>query len=124
MAVRARQHIYYQQPAVPYEQPTIQPKQYQPKKRKVITAGEKFLYIVFIVLVAALSIVILHKQSIIQETTIEIQDINEQIAEIEKDNVDLKVRVNELSSYDRIWERAQSLGLTLKEDNVKVVPGE
>lgn len=124
MAVRVRQQTYYQQPAVPYEQPTIQPKTYQPKKRKIITTGEKFIYILFVVLVTALSIVILHKQSTIQETTIEIQGINNQIAEIEKENVDLKVRVNELSSYDRIWERAQSLGLTLKEDNVKVVPGE
>lgn len=126
MAVRVRQQLYYHQQTAPYEKTTIQPKPEKlPKKqRKTITAREKLLYIAFVILVASLSIVILHKQSEIQKTTIEIQKIERQIAEIKEKNEDLKVRVNELSTYERIWEKANSLGLTLKEDNVKVVPGE
>lgn len=126
MAVRVRQQIYYQHQEAPYEQPANQPKTKQsPKKhRKIITAREKFLYIAFVILIATLSIFILHKQSSIQKTTIEIEKIEREIAEIEKQNVDLKVQVSELSTYERIWEKANSLGLTLKEDNVKVVPGE
>ena len=30
------------------------------------------------------------------------------------ENVDLKVRVSELSTYERIWEKAKELGLTSK----------
>jgi|SRR5690554_4249719 cell division protein FtsL len=124
MAVRARQPIYVES-AVPNEQPNHhQVKPIKPKKRKRITAGEKFLYIIFVVVVAALSVFLLHKQSMIQQTTIEIQQIEREIAEIEKENVGLKVHVSELSTYERIWEKAKSLGLTLKEENVKVVPGE
>jgi len=124
MAVRVRQSLYYQQQEAPYEQPTIQPKTKPKLKKQRITAREKFLYIAFVILIAALAIVILHKQSAIQRTTIEIKEIEKEIAEIKNENVDLKVQVSELSTYERIWEKANSLGLTLKEDNVKVVPGE
>jgi len=126
MAVRVRQPLYYQQEDVPYQQPTNQPNTSKVKKkqRKIITAREKFLYIAFVIVVATLSVFVLHKQSSIQKTTIEIQKIEREIAEIEKENADLKVQVSELSTYERIWEKANSLGLTLKEDNVKVVPGE
>lgn len=122
MGVHARQ--IYIESTVPNRQPNIQPNPIKQKKKKRITAGEKFLYIVFVVAVAVLSVFLLHKQSTIHQTTIEIQEIEKEIATIEKENVGLQVRVNELSTYERIWEKAKSLGLTLKEENVKVVPGE
>ena len=54
----------------------------------------------------------------------EIQSIEREITEVNNNNVDLKVRVSELSTHERIWEKAEELGLTLNEKNVKVVPGE
>ena len=41
--------------------------------------------------------------------------------EQQKVNSDLEVQVSELSTYERIWEKAKQLGLTLNEDNVKGV---
>ncbi|MED3660310.1 cell division protein FtsL [Ureibacillus sp. FSL K6-8385] len=126
MAVRVKQQFSYHQLEAPNQQPSIQSntKKHPKKQRNIITAKEKFLYILFVVIIATLSVLFLHKQSAIQQTTIEIQKIEKEIAEIKKQNVDLKVQVNELSTYERIWEKANSLGLTLNEDNVKVVPGE
>ncbi|MBD8025866.1 cell division protein FtsL [Ureibacillus sp. Re31] len=122
MAVRVRQDSYIQQPVVPEQQ---QPKKQQSNRKKSrITVKEKFLYIAFVAVVAVLAVSILHKQSSIQQTSMEIQKIESQISEIEKQNVDLKVQVSELSTYERIWEKAKALGLTLNENNVKVVPGE
>ncbi len=121
MAVRARQfQTYVEQPVVQVPKHTIQPV----KKKKRVTAKEKLLYIAFVVVMALMAVVVLQKQSSIQQTTIEIQDIQNQISEISKQNVDLKVKVAELSNYDRIMEKAKALGLTLNEKNVKVVPGE
>ncbi|KGR80447.1 cell division protein FtsL [Ureibacillus manganicus] len=121
MAVRARQfQTYVEQPII--EQP--KPKIKQQVKKKRITAKEKVLYIAFIVVVALLSVTILHKQSSIQQSTIEIQTIQSEIKELSNQNVDLKVKVAELSTYDRIMEKAKALGFTLNEKNVKVVPGE
>lgn len=122
MAVRVRQDSYIQQPVVPEQQ---QPKKQQSNRKKSrITVKEKFLYIAFVAVVAVFAVSILHKQSSIQQTSMEIQKIESQISEIEKQNVDLKVQVSELSTYERIWEKAKALGLTLNENNVKVVPGE
>lgn len=123
MAVRVRQNAYIQQPVVPEQQQPL--KQHSSKRKKsIITAQEKILYIAFVVIVSVLAVTILHKQSSIQQTSMEIQKIETQITEIEKENVDLKVQVSELSTYERIWEKAKELGLTLNENNVKVVPGE
>ena len=126
MAVRIRQQSYIQQPSMP-EQPQHQS---SPKKQKkvdkspLITGKEKVLYITFVIVVALIAVSILHTQGQIQTTTIEIQKLESEIQDITKENVELKVQVSELSTYERIWEKARELGLTLNEKNVKVVPGE
>ena len=125
MAVRARQPEI-QQPYVP-EQPSREQQTIQtPRKRqrKGITAGEKFLIFAIVLIIATLSVSILHMQGQIQTTNVEIQKLEGEVAVVQNENVDLKVQVGELSRYERILEKAQSLGLTLNEKNVKVVPGE
>lgn len=123
MAVRVRQQSYIGQPVAPVL-PRQQPSNNPVIKKKFITTKEKFLYIGFVVLVSLFAVFILHKQSLIQQTTIEIQQVQSEISEIENQNGDLKVQVSELSTYERIWEKAKALGLTLNEKNVKVVPAE
>ena len=126
MAVRMRQQSYIQQPSMP-EQPQHQS---SPKKQKkvdrspLITGKEKVLYITFVIAIALVAVSILHTRGQIQTTTIEIQKLESEIQGITKENVELKVQVSELSTYERIWEKAEELGLTLNEKNVKVVPGE
>ena len=121
-----RQQSYIQQPSMP-EQPQHQP---SPKKQKkvdrspLITGKEKVLYITFVIAITLVAVSILHTRGQIQTTTIEIQKLESEIQGITKENVELKVQVSELSTYDRIWEKAEELGLTLNEKNVKVVPGE
>ena len=126
MAVRVRQQSYIQQPTIP-EQPQHQPSPQKQKKagrQQLITGKEKILYITFIIAVALFIVSLLHTQGQIQTTTMEIQKIESEVEEVAKQNEDLKVHVSELSTYERIWEKAKELGLTLNEKNVKVVPGE
>lgn len=124
MALRARQP-YIQQPELPekhqQQQPLVQPKI---KKQSWFSKREKFLFVIFAVVVAAFAISILHTQGEIQAVSIEIHQIERDITEINNNNVDLKVRVSELSTHNRIWEKAKELGLTQNDNNVKVVPGE
>jgi cell division protein FtsL len=124
MAVRARQ-TQIQQPYIP-EQPQVQQPSKSPvkKRRFRITAGEKLFIFAIVLVVVALSMSILHIQGEIQTTSMEIQRLEAEVATVQNENVDLKVQVGELSRYERIWEKAQGLGLTLNEENVKVVPGE
>jgi cell division protein FtsL len=123
MAVRVRQ-TYIQQPQLPEQEQTRLP--VQPKKRKLrlFSVQEKALFIIFAMIVASFAVSILHTQGDIQTMSMEIQKIEKEITEANNNNVDLKVRVSELSTHERIWEKAKELGLTQNEKNVKVVPGE
>ncbi|MBD8031648.1 MULTISPECIES: cell division protein FtsL [Solibacillus] len=126
MALRARQVYIQQQPELPQHQ---QEEQRQPvirkkPKLKLFSAREKFLFVIFTVIVAFFAVSILHTQGEIQTLSMEIQSIERDIAEVNNNNTDLKVQVSERSTHQRIWEKAKELGLTLNEKNVKVVPGE
>lgn len=124
MAVRARQP-QIQQPYTP-EQPQVQQpsKSPAPKRRFRITAGEKLFVFAIVLVIMTLSMSILHIQGEIQTTSMETQRVKAEVSTVQNKNVDLKVQVGELSKYERIWQKAQELGLTLNGENVKVVPGE
>ena len=113
-----------QQPQYEPPKPATKPSTSNPKRQKRFTLFEKCLFLLFTVVVAYFAVSILHTQGELQTMSIEIQKIETEIQEISNQNVDLKVRVSELSTYDRIWEKAKELGLTLNENNVKVVPGQ
>lgn len=122
MAMHARnQQTYIQQPVV-NPQPTIQPQRKQ--ERKIFTKGEKILFIMFVAVITMFSVMILQTQASIHTSTQEIQSINHQIEETKKQNTDLSIQVSELSTYERVWEKAKELGLKLNEQNVKVVTGQ
>lgn len=44
-----------------------------------------------------------------------------EIQQLQKDNNELSIQISELSSYDRIVDKANELGLKLQQDNIKVV---
>ena len=121
MHARTTSSTYIKQPAVnpqPAVQPTIK------SNRKVFTKGEKVLFILFVSVVALFCVGILQTQASIYATTQDIQTIEQQIDETKKQNTDLSIQVSELSTYERVWEKAKALGLKLNEQNVKVVSGQ
>lgn len=75
-------------------------------------------------IVTALSVMIIQTESAVRATTTDIALMEKEIDSTIKNNTDLSVQVNELSTYDRIWKKAEELGLKLNEQNVKVVPGQ
>ncbi|HSJ37190.1 MAG TPA: cell division protein FtsL [Planococcus sp. (in: firmicutes)] len=119
MALNARKETYIQQPAVPHT-PNHQPV----RKKGLITKGEKVLYLSFLAVFVMCALLVLQNQAAIQATTHEIQTIEKDVSEIQKQNTDLSVQVSELSTYERIWAKAKEQGLKLNEQNVKVVPGQ
>ena len=122
MAMHARtESTYIKQPVVnpqPVHQPSVKP------NRKVFTKGEKVLFVLFVTAITLFSVMILQTQANIHASTQEIHTIEQQIDETKKQNTDLSIQVSELSTYERVWEKAKALGLKLNEQNVKVVPGQ
>ncbi|WP_108669791.1 cell division protein FtsL [Peribacillus acanthi] len=86
-----------------------------------ITIGEKILMIAFAIVLTVLAANIVSNQYAIYEANKEIQVVESTISDQIKVNNDLKVEVSELSTYERIWQKASELGLKLNENNVKVV---
>ncbi|KOY82580.1 cell division protein FtsL [Lysinibacillus macroides] len=120
-AVRVRQHQHQQvqQPITPPSpQPTIR------RRKKTNQKFEKTMLLILVGMIAVLGIFVLNKQAAIQTTSMDIQKIEIEADKVARKNVDLTVRVSELSTYENIWKKAEELGLTQNEKNVKVVPGE
>ncbi|MCC3357571.1 cell division protein FtsL [Bacillus sp. REN16] len=115
LAYKVRQTENYQPNQSPKTQPT--------RKKFRFSLGEKVLGIIFFAAVIFCAIHIISNQVSIYHTNIEIQKIEASINQQTKTNSDLYVQVQELSEYERLWEKARELGLDLKENNVKVVQG-
>ncbi|MGN1401765.1 MAG: cell division protein FtsL [Bacillus sp. (in: firmicutes)] len=90
-------------------------------RKNKVTLGEKILYVLFALVLVSFSTVIISNQYEIYALNKEIQGLDNSVAEQVQLNNDLNVEVGELSSYERILEKAAELGLTLNENNVKVV---
>jgi cell division protein FtsL len=91
------------------------------EQRSVITPGEKILVTVFAVIFCFLAVQIVQTQAAIYDVNKEVQVMQTTVEKQEKANNDLKLQISELSTYERILEKAKELGLDLKEQNVKVV---
>jgi cell division protein FtsL len=95
----------------------------QPKKEKrfSITPGEKGLGLIFGAMLCFGAFHMISAQASIYEVNKDIVSMEKTMGEQKKVNNDLKMQVSELSTYERIWEKARDLGLKLNENNVKVV---
>ena len=113
----------YEQQKVEKTNQSVQakPKRLSDERRSVITPGEKILVAIFAVVFCFLAVQIVTTQAAIYDVNKDVQHVESTIEKQEKANNDLKLQVSELSTYERILEKAKELGLNLKEKNVKVV---
>jgi cell division protein FtsL len=100
---------------------TVQEHSIVKTKKHWLTPGEKIIGVVFTGLVCFGAVHLISNQAEIYQVNKEIQEVQTSISETEKVNNDLQVQVSELSTYERIWEKAKDMGLVLNENNVKVV---
>ncbi|MCA1041090.1 cell division protein FtsL [Bacillus infantis] len=81
-----------------------------------LSPGEKIMGVVFGAIVCFGAVHIISNQAAIYEMNKDIQDIQASIQDKEKSNRELEMQISELSTYERIFEKAKSLGLTLNEN--------
>ncbi|MCA0148732.1 MULTISPECIES: cell division protein FtsL [Rossellomorea] len=104
-----------------YQSVQAKPKRLNEERTSVVTPGEKILVAIFAMVFCILAVQIVSTQAAIYDVNKEVQHVETTIEKQEKANNDLKLQVSELSTYERILEKAKELGLNLKEKNVKVV---
>ena len=74
--------------------------------------------------ITLLAVMNIQVQSEVRSTSTDTYGLEKKIDATAKENTDLSIQVSELSTYERIWEKAEELGLKLNEQNIKVVPGQ
>ncbi|QFF98374.1 cell division protein FtsL [Psychrobacillus glaciei] len=122
MALRKIQSQPYINRPSSTEQPQI--KKLAKPNKGILTKGEKILFLGLLSVVTILALIIIQTQATVRTTSADIQLMEKKIDITSKENTDLSIQVSELSTYDRIWKKAEELGLKINEQNVKVVPGQ
>ena len=109
--------------SVPQQQPQGKPQKKTVTKKVVVqlTRFEKILYISLITVIAMLSIYMLSLKMDAYDTRGKIADLDYKIEKQSSENSALQSEIKKNSSYERIYDKAKKQGMSLDNDNVKVV---
>ena len=107
----------------PQRQPSPKPQTKTVKKKVVVqlTKFEKMLYIGLITIIALISIYMLSLKMDAYDTRGKIADLDTKIEKQSSENSAIESEIKKNSSYERIYDKAKNEGMSLKNDNVKVV---
>jgi len=102
-----------------------QPKRKTIQKKKVvyrygISGKEKLAFFIGIILIVSISIMVLARYSEVSKYNYQIVEIQKQIKTTQEENNQLKLKIDELSSPERIQSIANEMGLAQHEGSVKV----
>ncbi|MDT3958841.1 cell division protein FtsL [Staphylococcus kloosii] len=108
---------------IPESQPSTQPSSRSVKRKVVVqlTKFEKMLYIGLITIIALISIYMLSLKMDAYDTRGKIADLDTKIEKQASENSSIESEIKKNSSYERIYDKAKDQGMSLKNDNVKVV---
>ena len=115
------EHI--QHTSIPKEQPKTQTETKAVTKKAVVqlTRFEKFLYITLVTAIAVLAIYMLSLKMDAYDTNDKIAELDQKIEQQSNENNAIQSEIKKNSSYERIYDQAKKQGMSLKNDNVKVV---
>lgn len=109
----------------PQSRPSTQPKTRKQQVKKTVVVGltrfEKMLYISLITIIAVISIYMLSLKMDAYDTNGKIANLDQKIERQTSQNSALEAETKQNASYQRIYEKAHKQGMSLKNDNVKVV---
>ncbi|MCD8820879.1 cell division protein FtsL [Staphylococcus gallinarum] len=106
---------------IPETKPSTQPKTVKRKVVVQLTKFEKMLYIGLITIIALISIYMLSLKMDAYDTRGKIADLDTKIEKQSSENSAIESEIKKNSSYERIYDKAKKQGMSLKNDNVKVV---
>jgi len=89
------------------------------KKKLKITKFEKVLYVFALLLLLSAPISIVFTKSALSEINFKVEKMKKEIANKEKTNEGLEMKINELVSLDNIKNVIKAEGLSYNNDNIK-----
>lgn len=94
------------------------------RKKIYFLKGEKFLYIMIVTLVVANFLGVAFSSALLSKTNIELESIKSKIQKQENLNESLSMKINELSSFDKVETVASSYGLGYNNSNIRIIDEE
>lgn len=91
------------------------------KKKRGITKGEKILYRLSTFMVIFLVIGIILSKSSLSQINVELQKLENQVANKSDENQSLVMKINEMVSLEQIKHISNEQGLTYNNENIKTV---
>ena len=91
------------------------------KKKKGVTKGEKMLYRLSTFMVIFLVIGIILSKSSLSQINVELQKLENQVANKSDENQSLVMKINEMVSLEKIKHISNEQGLTYNNENIKTV---
>lgn len=91
------------------------------KKKRGITRGEKILYKLSTFMVIFLVIGIILSKSSLSQINVELQKLENQVANKSDENQSLVMKINEMVSLEKIKHISNEQGLTYNNENIKTV---
>ena len=109
--------------SIPKQQPQSEPQTRTVTKKVVVqlTRFGKFLYIALVTAIAGLAIYMLSLKMDAYDTNDKIAELDQKIEQQSNENNAIQSEIKKNSSYERIYDQAKKQGMSLKNDNVKVV---
>lgn len=109
--------------SIPKQQPQSEPQTRTVTKKVVVqlTRFEKYLYITLVTAIAVIAIYMLSLKMDAYDTNGKIADLDSKIEQQSSENSAIQSEIKKSSSYQRIYDKAKAQGMSLNNDNVKVV---
>lgn len=88
------------------------------KKKLKLLRGEKFMYVLLILLVLAIPTINVFSKALVSETNIKAEKLKSKIEKQKSTNESLEMQINELVSMENIQKIADEYGLSYISDNI------
>lgn len=91
------------------------------KKSKFLSAIERFMYKLCIVIIVLLILLIVFSETTLAQINIEVQKLEKEVENQQKINDSLEMKIDEMTSLDNINEISEKYGLFYNSDNIKTI---
>lgn len=88
------------------------------QKKLKLLKGEKFMYVILVLLVISIPTVNVFSKALLSETNIKTEKLKSKIESQESSNESLEMQINELVSMENIQKVASEYGLSYISDNI------
>ena len=96
-------------------------KKNQKKKKQFLCSFERFMYKLCTAIIVLLIVGIVCGQTSLAQINLEVQKLTKEVDDERNTNESLEMKIDEMTSLDRIKEISEEYGLSYNSDNIKTI---